>query len=174
MAISLGIVALLSAFALYTRKTQLIFVSFMSFPLLLLTINFDVFVHYAQPRSSRNLAEHIPATLTPTTELVCMECLPNDLPFYVKRLVTVLTRDGHETTSNYIMFTLNSAKPWPDGFVPITQWSHWLSTRTHPIYLIADKNHLTLLKAIAVQRGVELLDLGTNYLAVFLPMPLGN
>jgi hypothetical protein len=103
-----------------------------------------------------------------------MECLPHGLPFYLKRLVTVLTSDGKELTSNYVIFTLNSGKPWPEGVVPVTQWHHWLATRAHPVYLLAKKDHLALLKEIALERGVEIVDLGSNYWAALLPTPAGN
>ncbi|MDD1626294.1 MAG: glycosyltransferase family 39 protein [Methylococcaceae bacterium] len=174
MALSFGIVALLSIGALWTRHTRVIFAAFISFPLLLMTVNFDLLALYAQTRSARSLAEHIPATLPPATELACLECLPNGLPFYLKRLVTVLTSDGNELTSNYVLFTLHSGKPWPEGVVPIAQWQHWLATRTHPIYLLADKNHLTMLNSIAIERGVEVVELGSNYWAALLPTPTGN
>ena len=174
MALSFGIVALLSICALWTRNTRLIFAAFISFPLLLLTVNFDLLDLYAQTRSSRSLAENIPKTLPPATELVCLECLPNGLPFYLKRLVTVITPDGNELTSNYVIFTLNSGKPWPEGVVPVAQWHHWLATRTHPVYLLAKKDHLALLNEIALERGVEVVNLGSNYWAVLLPTPTGH
>jgi hypothetical protein len=174
MALSFGIVALLSIGALWTRNMRVIFAAFISFPLLLMTVNFDLLALYAQTRSARSLAEHIPATLPAATELACLECLPNGLPFYLKRLVTVLTRDGNELTSNYVLFTLHSGKPWPEGVVPMAQWQHWLATRTHPIYLLADKNHLTMLNSIALARGVEVVELGSNYWAALLPAPTGN
>ncbi|MDD1631955.1 MAG: glycosyltransferase family 39 protein, partial [Methylococcaceae bacterium] len=174
MALSFGIVALLAALAIWTRNTRLVFAAFISFPLLLLTVNFDLLAIYAQTRSSRSLAERIPTTLPPTTELVCMECLPHGLPFYLKRQVTVLTRDGKELSSNYVSFTLNSGKPWPEGVVPLEQWQHWLATRTHPVYLLARKSHLALLKEIAQERGVDVVDLDSKYWAVLLPTPAGN
>ena len=174
LALSFGIVALLSTFAFWTRNTRVIFAAFIIFPILLVTVNFDVLSIYAQSRSSRSLAEHIPATLTPETELVCMECLPNSLPFYLKRLVTVLSRDGKELTSNYVLFTLNSGKSWPEEIVPIAHLQQWLATRTHPVYLLAKKDHLAQLKEIALERGVDVADLGSNYWAVLLPTPAGN
>lgn len=174
MAITFGIVALLAALALLTRNTRLVFAAFISFPLLLLTVNFDLLALYAQTRSSRDLAEQIPATLPPSTELACMACLPHGLPFYLKRQVTVLSLDGKELTSNYVEFTLNSGKPWPEGIVPLTQSGKWLATRTHPVYLLAKKNHLALLKKIALERGVDVADLGSDYVAALLPTPAGN
>jgi len=174
MAISFGIVSLLSMCALWTRNTRLIFAAFISFPLLLMTVNFDLLAIYGQTRSSRNLAENIPINLPPTTELACLECLPHGLPFYLKRLVTVLSSDGKELSSNYVLFTLNSNKPWPEGVVPLAQRQQWFATRKHPIYLLAKKSHLALLKEIALERGVEVEDLGSNYWATLLPTPTGN
>ena len=174
MALSLGIVALLSIGALWTRNTRLMFAAFISFPLLLLTVNFDALSHFAEIRSARSLAIKISTTLSPDVELVCLECLPNGLPFYLKRLVTVLSRDGHELTSNYIVFTLNSGKPWPEGIVPLAQAHQWLASRTHPVYLLADKGNLTGLQSIALERGVKVEDIGTKYSAVLLPAPTGN
>ncbi|TAK61091.1 MAG: glycosyltransferase family 39 protein [Methylobacter sp.] len=172
MAISFGIVALLSAFAFLTRNTRLIFAAFISFPLLLLSVNFDLIVLYAQSRSSRNLAEQISKDLTPTTELACLQCLPNGLPFYLKRLVTVLSNNGNELTSNYIVFTLNSGKPWPEGLVPTAQWHNWLVTRTHPVYLLAKKGQLAQLKDIALEHSAEVFDLDADYFAALLPAPV--
>ena len=174
MTITFGIVAFLSGLALWTRNTKLAFAAFISFPLLLLTVNFDLLAIFAQTRSSRSLAEQIQITLPPVTELACMECLPNGLPFYLKRPITVLSRNGKELTSNYVEFMLNSGKPWPEGIVPLAQWSQWLATRTHPVYLLAKKNQLTVLQAIAEQRGVKVVELGSDYWAVLLPTPKGN
>jgi hypothetical protein len=140
----------------------------------LLTVNFNALSIYAETRSARSLAEKISTTLTPTTELVCIECLPNGLPFYLKRLVTVLSRDGNELTSNYVIFTLASGKPWPEGIVPIAQAHDWLATRTHPVYLLADKNRLAALETIALERGVEVINLNSKYWAALLPAPTGN
>ena len=174
LALSFVVVALLSTIALWTRNTQLVFVAFISFPLLLITVNYDLMAVYAESRSARGLAERIPPTLPPETELVCFECLPNGLPFYLKRFVTVITRDGNELTSNYVMFTLNSGKPWPQGVVPIEQAEQWLMARTHPVYLMAEKNHLVQLQDIALKQGAEVVDLGSQYSAVLLPFPAGK
>jgi hypothetical protein len=100
--------------------------------------------------------------------------MPNGLPFYLKRLVIVLSRDGNELTSNYVLFTLNSGKPWPEGIVPLAQSHQWLANRTRPVYLLADKNHLDQLKEIALERGVETEELSSKYWAALLPTPTGN
>jgi hypothetical protein len=139
-----------------------------------MTVNFDVLSLYAASRSTRNLANSIPKSLPPTTELVCMECLPHGLPFYTKRLVTVLTNKGEELTSNYVIFTLNSGKPWPEGIVPKSDWDHWITTRQHPIYLMGDTAHLSALETIASDRGAKIEKLDAKYWGTLLLPSLGN
>jgi hypothetical protein len=162
---------LLAAIARWARNTRLAFAAFLSVPLLLLTCHFDLLSRYAQTRSSRSLAESIPTALPPDTELACLKCLPHGLPFYLKRLVTVLSDDGTELTSNYVLFTLNSGKPWPERIVPLTERDHWLATRTHPVYLLAKERNLEMLNAIAANYGVDVAALGSGYWAALLPNP---
>jgi hypothetical protein len=171
MAVSFGIVAVLSICALWSRNTKFIFFAFISFPLLLMTVNFDVLSIYAESRSARSLAKTIPSTLSQDTELACMECMPNGLPFYLKRFVTVLSDTGKELTSNYVIFTLNSGKPWPEGIAPMAKWHDWLTARNHPIYLMGDQAHLPLLNSVALEYGVEVNKLDSKYSAVLLPTP---
>ena len=174
MAISFGIVAILSVAALWTRHSRIIFGAFLSFPILLMTVNFNVLATFSDTRSARHLAEKIAANLPPEAELVCLECMPNGLPFYLKHRVTVISRNGSELTSNYVVFNLQTLQPWPEGMIPFTESENWLASRTHPIYLVTDSNHLPSLQAIATARGVEIKALDYKYSAVLLPTPTGH
>ena len=173
LALSLGGVAALAGLARWTRDTRIAFAAFLSLPLLLVTVNFDLLTLYAQTRSSRDLAQSIPA-LPPDTEIACLRCLPNGLPFYLKRLVTVVSDDGGELTSNYVLFTLNSSRTWPERIVPQAQMDQWLANRDHPIYLLAKERDLAQLRSVAESHGVPLADLGSNYWAALLPVPGKN
>ena len=174
MAISFGIVALLSIAALWTRHSRILFGAFLSFPLLLMTVNFNVLATFSDIRSARHLAEKIATSIPPEAELVCLECMPNGLPFYLKHQVTVISRDGGELTSNYVLFNLKTLKPWPEGMIPFAEKENWLASRTHPIYLIADSNHLPNLQAIASAKGAEVKALDYKYSAALLPTPTGH
>lgn len=174
MALSFGGVAFLTALARWTQDVRLAFVAFLSIPLLLITAHFDLVSHYAESRSSRSLAQSIPANLPPDTEIACLKCLPNGLPFYLKRLVTVLTDDGTELTSNYVLFKLNSAESWPERVVPLDQRDQWLATRTHPVYLLAKNKNVARLRAMAAGYGVDVTELGSGYWAALLPPSGGH
>ena len=139
-----------------------------------MTVNFNVLATFSETRSSRHLAELIKTTVPPETELACLECMPNGLPFYLKRFITVLSRNGGELTSNYVLFNLQTLKPWPEGMVPLEDTEQWLSTRTHSTYLMADSNHLPALQALATAHHVEVKAIDAKYSAVLLPAPLGH
>jgi 4-amino-4-deoxy-L-arabinose transferase-like glycosyltransferase len=173
LALSLGGVAVLAALARWVRDTRIAFAAFLSVPLLLVTVNIDLLVLYAQTRSSRDLAENIPA-MPPDTEIACLKCLPSGLPFYLKRLVTVVSDDGGELTSNYVLFTLNSSRTWPERIVPLVQMDQWLARRDHPIFLLAKKKHLAQLRSVAANYGTPLVELDSNYWAALLPVPGRN
>ena len=174
MAISFGIVALISIAALWTRHSRIVLAAFLSFPILLMTVNFNVLATFSDIRSARHLAEKITTAIPPEAELVCLECMPNGLPFYLKHQVTVISRDGSELTSNYVVFNLKTLKPWPEGMIPFTEKENWLASRKHPIYLMTDTNHLPSLQAIATAQGVEIKALDYKYSAVLLPTPTGH
>ncbi len=97
--------------------------------------------------------------------LASMNAFPDIYNFFQETLLSgeVITRFGEVI-----------GKPWPEGVVPIAEWHQWLVTRTHPIYLLAKKDHLPQLKEIALERGVEVVDLGSKYWAILLPTPAGN
>ena len=139
-----------------------------------MTVNFNVLATFSDIRSARHLAEKITTAIPPEAELVCLECMPNGLPFYLKHQVTVISRDGSELTSNYVVFNLKTLKPWPEGMIPFTEKESWLASRKHPIYLMTDTNHLPSLQAIATAQGVEIKALDYKYSAVLLPTPTGH
>ncbi len=171
VALSLTSVALLAAQARRSRNIRWAFAAFLSVPLLLISVDFELLSLYAESRSARHLAEMIPHGLPFGTELACLKCLPNGLPFYLEQLVTVISDDGKELTSNYVLFSLASGKTWPERIVPMAHLDRWLAGRSHPIFLIAGRRHWTELDAIAVRHRVASQELGPGYRAILLPAP---
>jgi 4-amino-4-deoxy-L-arabinose transferase-like glycosyltransferase len=171
VALSLAGVAILAALGRWLSSPRIAFVAFLSLPLLFISVNFDLLTTYAHRHSSRRLAESIPGTLPPDTEIACLRCLPNGLPFYLRRLVTVVSERGLELTSNYVLFTLKAARPWPKGIVPVAQLDRWLAGRRHPIYLLAGEAHLPRLRSIAAKYDAKVDELGSGYWAALIPHP---
>jgi hypothetical protein len=99
-------------------------------------------------KSGRSVADRMPP-LSPQTELACLECFPNGLSFYLGRTATLISRDGAELTSNYIIATLEKTREWPNQIVPLSDFDAWLGERRKPMYLIVRKNELPRLEALA-------------------------
>jgi hypothetical protein len=117
---------------------------------------------YAEASSSRALAARLSA-LPETTELVGLECYPNGLSFYLGRTMTVVTKDGGELTSNYVLYMLRRTELWPSGVVRLDEFPGWLASRTHPVYLVARTRRLESLRAAVAERGLEPVDLGAGW-----------
>ncbi len=161
-------VALAAAVARWRRDARLAFAAFLVLPCAALLVGASGMQQYAAAKSNRPMADRIPA-LPPDAEIACLECFPSGLPFYLKRCVTVVTTDGKELTSNYIMFMLRKTKPWPSPLVPLNEFDRWLADQKRPIYLIARKNRGGRLESIAASRGVEPTELASGWWAALLP-----
>jgi 4-amino-4-deoxy-L-arabinose transferase-like glycosyltransferase len=170
MVVSLGVVTALTAFAWRRCNVKVAFAAFLSFPALLITLNFDLLADYADSRSGRRLAEHMPE-LPAGVEIACLDCLPNGLPFYLKRLITVISDEGREFTSNYVLFSLQRGGPWPERVVPLAQQDAWLAGRDHPVFLMARGDDVEQLDTIAEKYGASQIELGFGYWGALLAPP---
>ena len=160
--------ALFALLGLRQWNVKLCFICFVLFPLLLLNINYGILDVVFSAKSARTLAHQIPA-LPPRTELACLECFPSGLTFYLGRTATLITADGGELTSNYILFSLKSGRPWPSNLVAVSQLDHWLATRDHPVYLVVRLQDRSQLEAITAGRKTTIQQLTPLYVAALLP-----
>ena len=102
-------------------------------------------------KSGRQLARQL-SGLPADTELACLECFPNGLPFYLNRTATLISRNGSELTSNYIISCLEKEPQWPPQIVPVAGLEGWLTSRTNSIYLIVKQSDRSRLESIAAAR----------------------
>lgn len=162
--------AALSLLVRWRRDIGLGFVCFALFPVCLFIVNLGAIGVVFNAKSARQLAQQIPA-LPPQTELACLECFPGGLPFYLKRTVTLITADGRELTSNYILFRLKKDPVWPTNLVAVTNFTQWNSRRTRPVYLLAREKHRFKLEAIAGVQKSDIQSLSPRYVGLRLPAP---
>jgi 4-amino-4-deoxy-L-arabinose transferase-like glycosyltransferase len=141
---------------------------FLLFPVSLLTICFGGLRGYAEAGSSRGLVRSmgpLPAGCT----VACLECFPTGLPFYLERSVTLISRDGHELTSNYLLFLLRRAERWPEPLVPRHDLGLWRDRQTGPLYLLARNKGRSTLDSLARRDGVQVRGLRPGWWGVALP-----
>ena len=167
--------AALAAVALvgrWSRDLRLVCTAFALPPLLLLTAAFGGARAYAEADSARDLARRMPP-LPAAAEIACLECLPNGLPFYLKRTITLVTRDGAETSSNYVIFLLRRSTAWPDGVVRLSDLHRWLAWRTRTVFLLADARRHPELDSIAARTSGTVTAVAPGWWGALLPAPAG-
>ncbi len=166
--ILLPIFAALGLLARFRRDAGLCFAILAIFPLLLFSLNLGAIEVIFHSKSARQLAQQIPA-LPPKTELTFLECFPNGLPFYLKRTATLVTKDGYELTSNYILFRLKNESDWPTNLVPRGLFDLWLAAQKNPVYLLARTGDRSRVEAVAGIQETNIQQLTPNYIGVLLP-----
>jgi hypothetical protein len=95
------------------------------------------------------------------------------LSFYLGRPATLISRDGHELTSNYIMYSLSKDSRWPKRIVPLADFDGWVMSQKTPVYLIVHKSDRGKLETIAAARGAKVQILSPEFLGAQLP-PVGG
>lgn len=166
MVVTLSITAVIALAGGLFRSNRLAVAGFMVFPLLFLNVNFEGVPQHAGIKSARAIFENLPQTIGVDTELACLQCMPHGLPFYLGREMTVFTEEGGELTSNYVLFSIKSGKPWPQRLVPLDRYPGYLADRKHPIFLMARRERMKDLLALA--QGREVVSLPGDYIGVLL------
>ena len=156
--------------ARHCRSVRLCFLCLALFPPLLVNANAGVFQVVYDAKSGRRIAEQL-ATLSPPTEIACLECFPNGLPFYLGRTATLISRDGRELTSNYIISTLEKSTRWPKQIVRLADFDGWLASRTNPVFLIVGRDSREKLDSIAASRKAKVQSLSPEYWGATLAAP---
>ena len=163
------------AFAMLARwrhSATLCMLCLAAFPPLLVQLNVGVLEVVFDAKSGRRIAGDLSA-IPVRTELACLECFPNGLPFYLSRTATLISRDGHELTSNYIISFLEKARHWPQQIVPLADLDSWLASRKAPVCLIVRPEDRERVKHLVAARDATLQSLPSGFLVAQLPAPGG-
>jgi 4-amino-4-deoxy-L-arabinose transferase-like glycosyltransferase len=152
------------------RDVRLGFIFFAIFPLLLFTLNLGAIETVFNLKSARELARQMP-DVPPNTEVAFFHCFPGGLPFYLNRTATLISTDGSELTSNYILFRLKNKTDWPANLVAAENFDRWISRRTHPVYLLAHSNYHFWLETVPGVQKTNIQQLTPDYIGVLLSAP---
>ena len=154
------------------RSVTLCFLCFALFLPLAANAGLGVIDVIFNAKSGRQIASRLSA-LPAGTELACLECFPNGVPFYLRRTATLISRDGGELTSNYIIYSLKKNPQWPKQIVPLADFDAWLASQKTPVYLIVRQSNTNKLETIATGRGATVQPLASGYWGAQLPAPGG-
>jgi 4-amino-4-deoxy-L-arabinose transferase-like glycosyltransferase len=173
LTILLAVFGLGALVARWRHDVRLGFLCMALFPPFLVNLNLGPAEAGLLPRSGRAVAERMPA-LPADTELASLDCFPNGLAFYLGRTLTLISADGGELTSNYILFSLKNNPHWPKNIVPREKFESWLASRKTPVFLIMKQKHRTKLEALAASRGGTVRELTPAYVGALLPPQGGS
>ena len=155
--------------AWYRRSISLCFLCLALFPPVSVNAGAGALEIVFAAKSGQRIARQL-ATLPPQTELACLECFPNGLLFYLSRTATLISSDGSELTSNYIISTLEKTPQWPPQIVRLSDFDGWLATRKTPVYLIVRQKSRNKLEDIAAARGAAVQSLSPEFWGAHLPV----
>lgn len=158
---------LLTAWARQRGSSRLIFAAFAAFLPIATVAGAPGLEAYAETRSQRSVADRL-TSLSVNTEVVCLQCFPIYLPFYLERQITLVTDDGDEFPSNYIPYALQLPAPWPSHVVPRRELKPWLRARREPVYVIANQHARPILDHMARDAGTQVTDLTHGYVGLLV------
>jgi 4-amino-4-deoxy-L-arabinose transferase-like glycosyltransferase len=162
------VISLVAVMAIVWRSVEISFAALAGFTTVAILLNLGILEFAAMRRSARHLSVEL-ASVAADAKVACLECLPHGLPFYLRRPVTLLTKDGAELTSNYVLFSLKQGSPWPPALIPIARQDAWLNQQMDPVALIARTGSRSVLDQIATKRGGRVLGLTPEYCVLLLP-----
>jgi 4-amino-4-deoxy-L-arabinose transferase-like glycosyltransferase len=172
LVVSLAVFGVFGAVARWRRSISLSLLCFALFIPVGTNAGLGVIDVIFSAKSGRQVARQL-SMLPAGTGLACLECFPNGVPFYLRRTMTLISRDGSELTSNYIIYSLKTDPQWPEPIVPLADFDAWLASQKKPVYLIVRQSNRDKLETIAAARGATVQILSPDFLGAQLPAPGG-
>jgi len=117
-------------------------------------------------RSSRDAAEAVAPVLTAGTEIVAVGTYPLSLPFYLDRTLTLVTVDGRELTSNYVVRRHERLRRASLGLRPPGWWEEALAACDRPRLFVVPMDSVGVAQRLAATLPVRAV---TRKYAVYGP-----
>ncbi len=165
---SLLVIGAVSLAGAVRRSINLVLVGMLLFPALLLIVCFGGLRGYAETGSARSLAGVV-AARAGGAEVASVESFPGGLPFYLRRTVILVSRDGRELESNYIVYRLKRDPVWPETVVRIEDLDRWLATRRSPVFLMGGRRGRPVLEERSIRTGIPFAELQSGWWGILLP-----
>ena len=162
-----AVIAIFGLAAYFVRNAKVVFVVFSLFMCLWLTLGWGSIQTYAEILSTRFLAARV--RRLPVLRISFSCTCPGGLPYYLGRAVYLVRVDGHETTSNYVSYSLARYPAWPSNIVSPSRLPAWLAQESRPVYLIARVEQETQLESLASASGAGIQEILPGWWGAPLP-----
>lgn len=100
-------------------------------------------------RSSRDVARALAPVMTARTEIVAVGAYPLSLPFYLDRTLTLVTVDGRELTSNYVVRSHERLRRESAGLRPPGWWEEALADCGRPRLFVVPVDSAAVARQLA-------------------------
>ncbi len=176
VAISLCAVGFACWLAVGARRIEAALTGFVLLPFLIVTVCLDGLCDGV--RTSKTVAEWIlgggGGVPGGSATVEAIECFPPGLPFYLRTPVALISKDGHELTSNYLLYSDGRSRSTA-GFIPMARRDRWLDSIHGRLFLIGQARSLGLLDSIGTARGCQPVKLPPHYWCLAVPAaPAGS
>jgi 4-amino-4-deoxy-L-arabinose transferase-like glycosyltransferase len=164
-AIALGIAFLLGGLvALFAKRRELVLVA-LTIPVIALPAASDTLLRaIGERRSAKSFVAELERHLTPRTEVIGVEAFTGSMAFYLRRPITIVSEDGSELTSNYILrrysrYVSNPASP----LKPPAYFERSLAGSSPRVYVLRDNDAPR--RALLESRGWRLVADSAHHVA---------
>ena len=165
VAVALGVAfALGGLVALFAKRRELVLIA-LTIPVIAMPALADPLMRaLGERRSTKSFVAELQPHLRPDTEVIGVEAFTGSMAFYLRRPITIVSEDGSELTSNYILrryhrFSTNPASP----LKPLPYFERSLVSSDPRVYVLRNKDaqRRTLLES----RGWRVVADGTHHVA---------
>ncbi len=119
-------------------------------------------------RSTKALVAEVQPLIQADTEIVGIEAFTGSMAFYLQRPILIVTPDGAELTSNYIIGHYSRIAADPRSTIRPMAWLPKAFDRSRPrLFIVRDNDRQN--RAIVEQHGAQLAATGAHFVAYTMP-----
>jgi 4-amino-4-deoxy-L-arabinose transferase-like glycosyltransferase len=164
-ALALGLAFLLGGLlAVFAKRRELVLLG-LTIPIIALPALSDPLMRaLGERRSAKSFVEELQPHLDATTEVIGVEAFTGSMAFYLRRPITIVSEDGSELTSNYILRRYNQYAGTPGA--PLKPLDHFESSLASPsprVYVLRNKDAQR--RALLESRGWRMVADGAHHVA---------
>jgi len=148
--------------AIFAKRREIVLAA-LTLPVIAIPLAADPLMHaLAQRRSTKSFVEELRPHLTPQTEVIGVEAFTGSLAFYLERPVTLVTEDGSELTSNYIVRRYERFVSSPASLLkPLPYFEQSLANAAPRVYVLRNSDGKR--RALLESRGWRMVADGAHH-----------
>ena len=165
VALALGVAfAIGGLVALFAKRRELVLIA-LTIPVIALPALADPLMRaVGERRSAKSFIAELQPHLRPETEVIGVEAFTGSMAFYLRRPITIVSEDGSELTSNYILRRYDKFSTNPASTLkPLPYFERSLASTEPRVYVLRNKDAQR--RALLESRGWRMVADGAHHVA---------